>query len=46
MRHGWYLLLCLVVPPAWGVLSVRLFDWWQSRRPPPDDADRPDMYHI
>ena len=50
-RVGWpYVLLCLIVPLVWGVVSARLFDWWQTRFPPktakpPNEADT-DMYYI
>jgi hypothetical protein len=46
-------LVCLVVPVLWGVISARVYDWWLSRRPARDDnasvedtADASLMYYI
>jgi hypothetical protein len=45
-----YVLLCLIIPLLWGVISSRLFDAWQARlraaRPEADSAESADMYHI
>jgi hypothetical protein len=44
-----YIALCVIVPLAWGILSARVFDWYEARlgktraRP---EADSVDMYHI
>lgn len=50
MRHDWvYVALCLVVPFAWGIVSARVFDWWQARHGPQarsTETDAVDMYHI
>jgi hypothetical protein len=48
MPDAVYLILCLVVPPVWGVVAARLFDVLASRRKKsattePDDER---MYHI
>jgi len=49
MRTWLYTALCLGVPLLWGLVSARIFDWWQARRGPasrPQDSDSVDMYHI
>lgn len=50
MRNdGLYIALCVVGPLVWGVLSARLFDWWEARRPqriPAPKDDNEDMYYI
>ena len=53
-----YVALCLVAPLLWGVLSAKIFDWfearlarkvWRERVQNPTaykDYEHPDMYHI
>jgi|GEM_PF-3095766 hypothetical protein len=33
-----YIVLCLLVPVLWALISARLFDWWQARRADTDEA--------
>jgi hypothetical protein len=49
MPPALYVLLCLIVPFVWGLLSARLFDAVQRRMPArtePNGDESPDMYHI
>jgi hypothetical protein len=45
MPDAVYLILCLVVPPVWGVVAARLFDLLSaSRKTKPIEDEQ--MYHI
>lgn len=51
MPPALYLLLCIVVPFVWGIVSARLFDAWEARRrhggrEAAADPDAADMYYI
>jgi hypothetical protein len=53
LKTALYIVLCLVAPVVWGIVSARLYDFAEARRkhrqptaPSPAPVESADMYEI